>query len=114
MSVPGNDALAAAAAAGYWNEDTAYVCYTRAHAWLAGLGALWMAGFCIGFPLAMALALWPVRARLEEKDVSARARARARCPLRAPPPLARACRKTGRRAANQSAKLDTAHTAPLL
>ena len=38
-------ALAAGAASGYWNEDTAYVCYRGHHAWLAGLGAAWMVLF---------------------------------------------------------------------
>jgi len=63
-------ALVASAPTGYWNEDTAYVCYKGHHAWLAGLGALWMALFCVGFPVGMAVTLWGVRGRLEEKEVS--------------------------------------------
>lgn len=62
-------ALVASAPAGYWNEDTAFVCRTGDHAWLTALGAVWMAAFCVGFPIAMAAALWRVRGKLEEQEV---------------------------------------------
>ena len=65
-------ALAAAARGGYWNSDTRLVCWTGQHGWLAAAGGVWMAAFCLGFPAAVAAALWRCRRRLDDPDVGVR------------------------------------------
>lgn len=59
-------ALVANAAAGYWSQDTAYVCMAGTHKWLFGLGVVWTVLFCVGFPAAMAAVLYKNRNDLEE------------------------------------------------
>ena len=63
-------ALLAAAPTGYWNQDTAYVCLAGAHFWLFVAGVVWAVLFCIGFPVAMAAALYFVRRRLDDFGVN--------------------------------------------
>ncbi|KAI8472522.1 MAG: hypothetical protein J3K34DRAFT_519707 [Monoraphidium minutum] len=65
-------ALTASAASGYWDQDTHYVCMEGPHLWLFGLGVVWVLGFCIGFPAAMAVVLFRNRKRLEEFMVDMR------------------------------------------
>jgi hypothetical protein len=71
LEVGRKGALVAGAAGGYWNQDTAYQCYSGAHAWLAALGGVWGVLFCLGFPVAMAAALWRERKRLDDLEVRA-------------------------------------------
>ncbi|GBF89398.1 hypothetical protein Rsub_01970 [Raphidocelis subcapitata] len=65
-------ALAAGARGGYWSSDTRLLCRAGQHGWLAAAGGVWMGLFCLGFPAAVAAALWRRRARLDDPDVELR------------------------------------------